>query len=321
MSIISAGTSVGTSLVSTGDTTGNLVFKTGPSATTALTLSGTDQSATFAGAVSFSSNAFALGSASAPSITFTGDTNTGIFSPGADTIAFTEGGTESMRIDASGNVGIANSSPTVKLDVSGQARFSSGATASAAILTSTNAGGTALNIQNSGTVNSLLGGYNAIVGSGNATDVMLSATQGVLAFGTGASSTERVRIGSAGQIGIGGANYGTSGQVLTSGGSGAAPSWTTISSTPTTAQVLSATAGLTAGAVGTYLMGRQDSGTGDISFGGTVSGSNLKAAGQAQIGAGAWDGSTTQSGTWRCLGVTYSTSAGTQYTTLWIRTA
>jgi hypothetical protein len=39
-----------------------------------------------------------LGSASTPSITFTGDTNTGIFSPTADTIAFTEGGSEAMRI-------------------------------------------------------------------------------------------------------------------------------------------------------------------------------------------------------------------------------
>jgi hypothetical protein len=41
-----------------------------------------------------------------PSITNIGDTNTGIFFPTADTIAFTEGGVESMRIDASGNVGI-----------------------------------------------------------------------------------------------------------------------------------------------------------------------------------------------------------------------
>jgi hypothetical protein len=47
---------------------------------------------------------FAAGSASTPSITFTGDTNTGIFSPAADTIAFAEGGTESMRIDSSGNL-------------------------------------------------------------------------------------------------------------------------------------------------------------------------------------------------------------------------
>jgi Phage T7 tail fibre protein len=196
----------------------------------------------------------------------------------------------------------------------GQTTINSTSAASSVILNSTNAGGAALNIQNNGTVNSLLGGYNAIVGSGNATDVMLSATQGALAFGTGASSTERVRvdtsgnllvgassnpnslykiiavgtdnnnligsyntasgnsairiqanqaglyvqgsgtvdplyitntsatgyisfrpasdterfrIGAAGQLGIGGANYGTAGQVLISGGASAAPSWGT----------------------------------------------------------------------------------------------
>ena len=48
----------------------------------------------------------AAGSAAAPTITATGDTNTGIFFPAADTIAFTEGGSEAMRIDSSGNVGI-----------------------------------------------------------------------------------------------------------------------------------------------------------------------------------------------------------------------
>ena len=37
--------------------------------------------------------------------------------------------------------------------------------------------------------------------------------------------TERVRVGPAGQVGIGGANYGTSGQVLTSGGASGAVSW------------------------------------------------------------------------------------------------
>jgi hypothetical protein len=52
----------------------------------------------------------AAGSASAPSITFTGDSNTGIYSPAADTIAFTEGGVESLRIDSSGRVGIGTTS-------------------------------------------------------------------------------------------------------------------------------------------------------------------------------------------------------------------
>ena len=39
---------------------------------------------------------------------------------------------------------------------------------------------------------------------------------------------ERVRVGPAGQIGLGGANYGTSGQVITSAGTGSAPSWAAI---------------------------------------------------------------------------------------------
>tara|TARA_B100000131_G_scaffold275673_1_gene278441 strand:- start:388 stop:1482 length:1095 start_codon:yes stop_codon:yes gene_type:complete len=44
-----------------------------------------------------------------------------------------------------------------------------------------------------------------------------------MSFGT--LGGERVRFGSAGQIGLGGANFGTSGQVLKSGGASAAPTW------------------------------------------------------------------------------------------------
>ena len=45
------------------------------------------------------------------------------------------------------------------------------------------------------------------------------------------SDTEKLRIGSSGQIGLSGANYGSSGQVLTSAGSGSAVTWSTISGT------------------------------------------------------------------------------------------
>jgi hypothetical protein len=61
----------------------------------------------------------ANGTSAAPSISPTSDANTGIFFPAADTIAFTEGGAEAMRIDASGNVGINTSSPNEKLSVVG----------------------------------------------------------------------------------------------------------------------------------------------------------------------------------------------------------
>jgi len=46
-------------------------------------------------------------------------------------------------------------------------------------------------------------------------------------------NTERIRVGPAGQIGIAGANYGTSGQVLTSGGASGAISWGDVSTSPT----------------------------------------------------------------------------------------
>jgi hypothetical protein len=61
----------------------------------------------------------------------------------------------------------------------------------------------------------------------------LNDMPGRLVFSTtadGASSpTERLRIASTGAFGLSGANYGTSGQVLTSNGSGSTPTWTTIS--------------------------------------------------------------------------------------------
>ena len=49
-------------------------------------------------------NEVPAGTVSAPSIYPTGDTNTGIFFPAADTIAFAEGGAEAMRINSSGNL-------------------------------------------------------------------------------------------------------------------------------------------------------------------------------------------------------------------------
>lgn len=57
-------------------------------------------------------NEVPAGTVSAPSIYPAGDTNTGIFFPAADTIAFTEGGAESMRIDDAGRLLVGTSTNT-----------------------------------------------------------------------------------------------------------------------------------------------------------------------------------------------------------------
>ena len=65
----------------------------------------------------------------------------------------------------------------------------------------------------------------AIVPTGDTNTGIFFPAADTIAFSDGGA--ERLRIASAGQIGIGGANYGTTGQVLTSAGTGAAPSWQT----------------------------------------------------------------------------------------------
>jgi hypothetical protein len=64
-----------------------------------------------------SNSALALGSAAAPSLKFTGDPNTGIYSPGADQLAVATNGVQRLYIDSTGSIGVGT---TTKAWESGQ---------------------------------------------------------------------------------------------------------------------------------------------------------------------------------------------------------
>ena len=67
----------------------------------------------------------------------------------------------------------------------------------------------------------------------------VNATDMIFYTGHSEAATEKFRITSQGELGIGGATYGSSGDVLTSGGAGAAPSW----ASPTVGDITSVVAG------------------------------------------------------------------------------
>jgi hypothetical protein len=90
------------------------------------------------------------------------------------------------------------------------------------------------------------GGTDAITAAASITAVAqgtfaadLNATDLVFSTGSSGAATEKFRFTSDGELGVGGTNYGSSGDVLTSGGAGSAPSW----QTPTTGDITGITAG------------------------------------------------------------------------------
>ena len=115
-----------------------------------------------------------LGSASAPSLRFEGDTDTGLYSSGTNTLNLVTGGSNRLNIDNSGNVGIGTTSPSRLLTVGGISRFENF-------------------IEFGGSISTPL----------TAASIYRPADNN-LAFGT--ASTERMRIDSSGNVGIGSSN-------------------------------------------------------------------------------------------------------------------
>jgi len=151
-----------------------------------------DGKTTFTGDVQINGDEFFI----SDSIKHVGDTDTLISFPSNDTINFRTNGTERFRIADNGSVGINSASPAATLDIRD-------ATDTTPVL--------------------LLGG------GGNSNGDLAVHSGEILQsghFDRGTSTfTERFRFGTLGALGIGGANYGTSGQVLASQGSSSPPQW------------------------------------------------------------------------------------------------
>ena len=124
-----------------------------------------------------------------------------IHRPAASSLAFVTNNTERIRIKSNGYVGIGTNNPQRPFVIS-----NSGAAGVEFNIPDGN-GGLSFNLYNRVTT-----GYDPLTFNANY-------------FVFSPNATEKFRIGSTGAFGLSGANYGTSGQVLTSAGSGSAPAW------------------------------------------------------------------------------------------------
>lgn len=151
------------------------------------------------------------GSASAPGLYFSGDTNTGIYSPGADQVAISTNGTGRLFVDANGNVGVGTSSPDGLLTLAGAnsniPRFRIQHPSSdrdAAVSTFFDGSGTYLLVGSNHYLNSAGSNTKFDATSGSAAWYLDGSGTGIFYNSSGSGSvTERLRITSDGKLGLG----------------------------------------------------------------------------------------------------------------------
>ena len=132
-------------------------------------------------------NEVPAGSAGAPAIYPTGDTNTGIFFPAADTVAVATAGTERLRVNSAGNLGLGTTSPTHNASAGSVVAHINGPSTNAAVLHLTNE--TTGSAANDGLI---LARWN------DNTNYLWTYENEAIAFGT--NNLERMRIDSAGRV-------------------------------------------------------------------------------------------------------------------------
>ena len=173
----------------TGNVTGNVSGSSGSATGNAGGLTGTPNIS--CGTIAGSTGTFTGDVDIADKIVHTGDTNTTIRFPSADTITAETGGSERLRIDSNGNI---------RLGPGGNNTNSTNYTT----LTISNTAGGVVEFLDSGN-NNIAGDLIGAEGSG----MYLSSKQDTpIIFRTGASNSEKVRISSDGKVGVGGAPSG-----------------------------------------------------------------------------------------------------------------
>ena len=142
-----------------------------------------------------------LGSASQPSLTFEGDTDTGLYSSGTNTLNLVTGGNNRLNIDSSGRVGINTTSPTKSLDVNGTFRVVNEATFDNDVIVHQ----VMTWLRNDGVTDcGSVGNADYLYATGADTDLAIKAETGDITFVTsGGGGLERLRIDSSGNVGIG----------------------------------------------------------------------------------------------------------------------